>query len=177
MIEMDERQLRALAKAKQVLLDAEKARSQGRTEQILQKLSSGDIEVLKDRNFAENLGPYIHQMYLEGRRSEVISLLARFAEHIVENDLQIRQNSVSVLTKFSASMSDSNDLEILCALFLQFVHWIVFETEYIRVFGVACSQMHRLTLRLLSDEKYWQETLKMTSVLHDIECGRLKKKQ
>ena len=106
---------------------------------------------------------------------EVISLLARFADYIVESDLQIRENSVSVLTKCSTSLCDSNDLEILCALFSQFVRWIEFETEYIRVFGVACSQAHRLTLRLLGDEKYWQEALKLTAVLHDIGCGRLEK--
>ncbi len=175
MVEMYERQQRALAKAKQVLLDAEMARSQGRVERILNKLSSGEIEVLKDRDFAENLGPYVHQMYLEGRRPEVISLLARFSDYIVENNLQIRENSVSVLTKCSTSLCDSNDLEILCALFSQFVRWIEFETEYIRVFGIACSQAHKLTLRLLGDEKYWQEALKLTAVLHDIGCGRLEK--
>ncbi len=175
MVEMYERQQRALAKAKQVLLDAETARSQGRVEGILKKLTSGEIDVLKDRDFAEKLGPYIHQMYLEGRRPEVISLLARFADYIVENDLQIRENSVSVLTKFSTSLSDSNDLEIFCALFSRFVRWIEFETEYIRVFGVACSQIHNLTLRLLGDEKYWQEALKLTTVLHEIGCGGLEK--
>ncbi|MEE4165216.1 MAG: cyclic nucleotide-binding domain-containing protein [Desulfocapsaceae bacterium] len=175
MVDMYERQQRALAKAKQVLLDAEKARSQDRIGRLLEKLISGELELLKDREFTENLGPYVSQMYHDGRRPDVIALLARFDGYITDNDRQIRENSVSVLSKFSTSISDTNDLEILHAVFLQFVCWLEFETEYIRVFGVACNQAHKLTQRLLSDDKYWQETLKLTTVVDDIGSGRQEK--
>ena len=175
MNEIHNRQQRALAKAKQVLLDAEKARAQKRVGTTLKEFTSGNLKVLNDREFSENLGPYLYQMYQDGRRSEAIALLCSFDDCIVEKDLTIRENSVLILSKFSSSIIDSNDLEILYNAFSKFVRWLEFETEYIKGFGVACSQIHRITQRLLADEKYWQEALKLTSVLTDIQSGTLGK--
>ena len=171
--EIHNRQQRALAKAKQVLLDAEKARAQSRVEITLKEFTSGNFKALNDREFSENLGPYLYQMYQDGRRSEAIALLCLFDDCIVDGDLTIRENSVLILSKFSSSIIDSNDLEILYKAFSQFVRWLEFETEYLKGFGVACSQIHRITQRLLADEKYWQEALKLTSVLSDIQSGSL----
>jgi CRP-like cAMP-binding protein/HEAT repeat protein len=173
--EIQKRQQRALAKAKQVLLDAEKARAQNRVGTTLKEFTSGNLKVLNDQEFSENLGPYLYQLYQAGRRSEAIALLCLFDDCIVEEDLTIRENSVLILSKFSSSIIDSNDLEILYKTFSQFVRWLEFETEYITGFGVACSQIHRITQRLLADEKYWQEALKLTSVLTDIQSGTLDK--
>ena len=175
MKEIHNRQQRALAKAKQVLLDAEKAHAQNRVGISLKEFTSGNLNVLNDREFSENLGPYLYQMYQDGRRPEAIALLCSFDDCIVEEDLTIRQNSVLILSKFSSSIIDSNDLEVLYKAFSQFVRWLEFETEYIKGFGVACSQIHRVTQRLLADEKYWQEALKLTSVLANIQSGTLDK--
>ncbi len=54
--EIHNRQQRALAKAKQVLLDAEKARAQSRVEITLKEFTSGNFKALNDREFSENLG-------------------------------------------------------------------------------------------------------------------------
>lgn len=175
---MDEtynRQQRALVKAKQVLLDAEKARSQDRVGSILKELSAGNREVLGNPEFSDNLGPYLYQLYLEGSRSEVLALLCLFDDCIVEEDLTLRENSVLIISKFASLILDSNDLEILCILFFQLVDWLEFETDHIKPYGVACNQAHKVTQRLLNDEKYWQEVAKLTAVLDRIQTGALAK--
>ena len=126
---MDEtynRQQRALAKAKQVVLDAEKARSHDKVGSILKEFSAGNREVLGNQEFSDNLGPYLYQLYLEGNRSEVLALLCLFDDCVVEEDLTLRENSVFVISKFASLILDSNDLEILCILFSQLVDWLEF---------------------------------------------------
>ena len=175
---MDEtynRQQRALAKAKQVVLDAEKARSHDKVGSILKEFSAGNREVLGNQEFSDNLGPYLYQLYLEGNRSEVLALLCLFDDCVVEEDLTLRENSVLVISKFASLILDSNDLEILCILFFQLVDWLEFETDYIKPYGVACNQAHKVTQRLLNDEKYWQVVAKLTAVLDRIQTGALEK--
>ena len=169
------RQQRALAKAKQVLLDAEKVRSQDRIGSILKELSAGKREVLGDPEFSNNLGAYLYQLYRGGCRSEVLTLLCLFDDYIVEEELTLRENSVLIISKFASLILDSNDLEILCILFFQLVDWLEFETDYIKPYGVACNQAHKVTQRLLTDEKYWQEVAKLTAVLDRIQTGALEK--
>ncbi len=173
--EIFNRQQRALEKAKQVLLDAEKARAQDMVGNVLEVLRSGKLEVLRDREFSENLSPYLYQKYRDGQRSEVLSTLNLFTDCIDVDNLELRESSVEILSKFSSTIVDSNDLEILHLLYVIFVQWLEFETEYINIFGVACSQIHKITQRLLTDEKYWGETAKLSTVLDDIQSGRLKK--
>jgi len=173
--EIFNRQQRALAKAKQVLLDAEKARAQDQLEISLAALSSGRLELLRDREFCENLGGYLFQKYLDGKRSEVIETLNFLTECVTCGDLDVRSGSIEILSKCSSALVDSNDIEVISLLYVLFVQWLESETEYITGFGLACSQIHKITQRLLVDEKYWGETAKLTRVLDDIHVGRLKK--
>ncbi len=173
--EIFNRQQRALAKAKQVLLDAERIRAQNRVGITLKEFTSGNREVLKDLEFAENLGPYLYQMCQDGRRDEALALLCLFEDCIVDEDQTKRENSVFILSKFSSSSIESNDLEIISKIFSHLVRWLEFETEYIKGFGVACSQTHRITQRLLHDETHWQEAAQLTSVLNDIQAGTVAK--
>lgn len=173
--EIDNRQQRALAKAKQVLLDAERIRAQNRVGITLKEFASGNREVLKDFEFAENLGPYLYQMCQDGRRDEALSLICLLEECIVDEDQTKRESSVYILSKFSSSTIESNDLEILSKIFSLLVRWLEFETEYIKGFGVACSQIHKIAQRLLHDETHWQQAAELTPVLDDMQSGTLVK--
>ena len=175
MTDMYERQQRALAKAKQVLLEAEKTRSFKELEPLVERFHSGDSELLRQPLFVSNCGAYLHHLYLSGQRSEVLSLLILFEAYVDDHEREIRQNGVTILTKFSSLIVESNDLEVICSVFLLLTRWLEIEEEPIDISGVACSQLHKLAHRLLLDEKYWQETSILTTILKQILADQLKK--
>ena len=153
MADMYERQQRALAKAKQVLIEAEKSRSFETIEPLIEPFSLGRSDILRDSHFVENLGDYLHHLYLNNQRTKVLSLLIVFEKYIESDDRELRENSVSITAKLSTLVSDSNDLELLSSLFLLLARWIEIEAIYISSYGVACSQLHKISQRLFLHEK------------------------
>ena len=175
MAEELDRQQRALEKAKQVLLDAEKKKQMQLVDQQLREFADGNNDLLKQPSFADNLGQYLFQLYQNGQRKEVIELIDLIGHCSVDEDSELRQKAVSILTKLSGYILGTNDYEIFKIIFNNFVNWIEKEENYIDGFGVACSQLHKITQRLFEDKKYWRETEQLLVALDQIQNGLIEK--
>ncbi|THB75412.1 MAG: hypothetical protein D6B25_12115 [Desulfobulbaceae bacterium] len=169
------RQQRALDKAKQVLLDAERERQKDQVSQRLKEFTEGNEQLLAEDEFADNLAQHLNQMYQDGQRQSVIEIVNTLGKSVTNQDPSIRENSVANLSRLAGYLFQSNDLEVLCALFDNLVKWVEREESYINGFGVACSQLHKITQRLLEDRQYWQETEKILIVLNQIQSGVIEK--
>ncbi|MBE0585792.1 MAG: HEAT repeat domain-containing protein, partial [Desulfofustis sp.] len=165
------KQQRALEKARQVLLAAEKEKLREKISRDVQKFLSGDRQVLNHEDFSIGLSPFLLDCYQNGRRQHVRDMLVLLGESVCDSDHDLREKAVDMLTKCSAALDQFNDLDLLRASFNPLVAWISCEENYISGFGLACSQLHRLTQKLLANKKYWSETEQLLITLHHIQEG------
>ena len=81
-----DKQQRALEKARQVLLEAERARQKNRVGHHLHEFIEGKKDLLREPDFADNVGHYLFQMYQQGERSEVLELIPTFGACASDSD-------------------------------------------------------------------------------------------
>jgi len=165
------KQQRALEKAKQVILDAERKRAKERVGADLQLFALGDTNILKESDFAENVGAHLFHLYQEGMRDDVVGHVDKIGCCLLESDIELRVKAITSLARLSALLLDSNDIEVILLLFDQFVNWLEYENQPINGFGLACNQLHKLSQRLLKDKKYWIETERFLQLLHRLNNG------
>ena len=169
------RQQRALEKAKQVLLEAEKKRELVKVEESLEEFRKGDKAILKQDKFADNLAQLTFQMYQAERREDVLDIIGVLGTCCGDSDPVLRTQAVSALTKLSGFLLGSYDMQVTIKIFLYLVAWLEFEDHYIDGYGVACSQLHKITLRLFEEKRYWQDAEAFLVVLNQIQDGILEK--
>ena len=169
------RQQRALEKAKQVLLEAEKKRQFEKVEENLAEFRTGNREILKEDLFAQNVAQFTFRLYQEEKRQEVLDVIDAVGSCCEDDDPDLRTKAVSALTKLSGFLLGSYDMQVINNIFLYLVAWLKYEKNYIEGYGVACSQLHKITLKLFEDRKYWQEAEAFIVVLNQIQDGILEK--
>ena len=165
----------ALEKTKKLLYEAEIQRKNVRFIHFIRDFSNGKKELLKHREFAENLAAHLTRLHSEGKSPEVLTLVEMLAGCICDEDAVLREHAVCSIVEFSGTLIGSNNYTIIVALFKPLVAWFSCEEKLINVYGIACSQLHKLCFRLLEHREYWNESVQFLVVLRRIYDGRIAK--
>lgn len=162
---------RALDKARQVVLEAEQEKNRNRISQAVQQFLAGDRDLLNRREVASALGPHLVHCYQTGQRQTVHDALAALGSLVCDGDQDLREKAVDALSKCSAALEQYNDFEVSLRIYKPLVAWMSCEETYISGFGIACSQLHKLAQKVLSNKKYWPEAEPLLITLHHIQEG------
>ncbi len=169
------RQQRALEKAREVLQAAEQEKRKAQINREVQQLLDGRIELLQDQQFAADFGIFLQQCYRDGRNQQLAETLNVLHRCVSHEDDDIRTNAVGALTRCGALAADAGDPVFLLSLCRPLTTWITNEKKYIPGFGLACSQLHRLVQKLLTNKKYWPDIEPLLVSLHHIQEGVIEK--
>lgn len=169
------KQQRALEKAKQVLSDAERKRQKDQVAQGLKEFTAGNQDLLAEEVFSADLASHLRQMYQDGQRSTVVEVVAMLGNSAINKNPLIRENSVANLSRQAGYIFETNDFELLYMLFEHLVEWVEHEKSYLNGYGVACSQLHKITQRLLEDRTHWPRAEKILVVLNQVQSGVIEK--
>jgi len=169
------KQMLALEKAKQVLLNAEIKRKNKFIHHRVQQFSSGRKEVLKKDDFAEDIGHYLFQLYQEGDRDKILKIVPMLGVCALDGDSKLRENGVKALSKLTSLLIGSNDLEVFLTLFEALTDWFKCENAFIDGYAYACKQLNTITQKLLANQKYWQEAENLLTHLHSVQTGSVEK--
>jgi len=169
------KQHQALEKTRKLLHEAEIQRKNVRFIHFIRDFSNGKKEILKHREFAENLAAHLARLHSEGKSHDLLKLIEILAGCICDTDDVLREHAVCSIVEFSGTLVGSNNYSIIIALFKPLVAWFAYEEKLINGYGVACSQLHKLGFRLLEHREYWKESAQFFVILRRIYDCRITK--
>jgi CRP-like cAMP-binding protein/HEAT repeat protein len=169
------RQQQLLDQTRQLLHESETKRRSLRFNRFIRDFAAGKREMLAHPEFAQALGSHLTSLYHKGLKSEAEGIVMVIATCVCDEDPTIRENGVNVLVTFSSSLRGNNNLGISKLLFNTLATWFGCETQVVDGFGLVCSQLHKITQKLLSRRTFWRDAETFLGILQDIEVGRIDK--
>ncbi len=151
-----EKQARAMAKAKQSLLQAEIKREEARLNQAAALFLQGQFDILLNDEFVENLAAHILKLYRGDQRKTAISLLERLEKSICSDSTPIRERSLMVMMILSEHIFKNNIRELSAIIARISAHWLYFETEFIAGFEPVCLKLQQIIVEMLSTEQWYE---------------------
>ncbi len=169
-----EQQARAMAKAKQSLLQAEIKREEARLNQGSALFLQEKFDTLLNDEFAEKLASHIIKLYRGEQRKTAIHLLEKLEKSICDESLQIRERSLIVIMLLSEHIHKNNIRELSALVARMSASWLYFETEYIAGFEPVCLQLQRIIVEMLATEQ-WYEVEQLIVTINKISSKTLLK--
>lgn len=169
------KQMLALEKAKQVLLNADMERKKKFIYHLVQQFTSGRKELLKKDDFAADIGPYLYLLYQQGDRTKILKIVPMLGICALDDESKLRENAVKAISKLASLLIESNDPEVFLTLFETLTDWFKQETSFIDGYAFACRQLNSITQKLLANQKYWQEVEGLLIHLHSVQTGIVEK--
>ena len=162
-----EKQARAVAKAKQSLLQAEIKREEARLNQNVALFLQEKFEVLLNDEFVEKLAEQITRKYRGDQRKTAIDLLERLEKSICSESQAIRERSLIVVMILSEHIYANNIRELSAIIARLAANWLYFEPEFIAGFEPVCHQLQRIAVEMLSTQQ-WYEVEQLIVTLNKI---------
>ncbi len=166
-----EKQARAMAKAKQSLLQAEIKREEARLNQAAAQFLQGQFDILLVDEFVQNLAEHILMLYRGDQRRKALSLLDKLEQSLCTTEVPIRERSLMVVMILSEYIYKNNIRELSSVIARIAAHWLQTETEFIAGFEPVCLKLQRIIVEMLSSEQ-WYEVEQLIIVINKI--GRKK---
>jgi len=169
-----EQQARALAKAKQSLLQAEIKRSETRVNKNVRLFQEEKFDILLNDEFVEKLAEHIIRQYHGKQRKKAIELLDTLEKSICSNSAPIRERALIVLMLLSDHVR-TNNIRELCGVIARIsANWLYFENEFIAGFEPVCRQLQRILVEMLRAQQ-WYEAEQLITTLNKISNKSLPK--
>ena len=169
-----ERQAQALAKAKEIIADAEKKREAARVEKGVAIFLQGKFDILHNDELVENLASYTLNKYITDNRDDAVKILHKLGKSLCWDDKAIRERSLMVVSVFTEITLEEDFAEFREIVARILVDWLKFETEYIAGFEIVCLQLQKIVLRMLYAGQ-WHELENLIIVLQQISSGGIVK--
>ncbi len=151
-----EKQARAMAKAKQSLLQAEIKREEARLNQASALFLQEKFDILLNDEFVENLAPHILKLYRGDQRKTAISLLDKLEKSICDESIQIRERSLMVMMILSEQICINNIRELSAIVSRITANWLYFESEFIAGFEPVCRKLQHIVVEMLATEQWYE---------------------
>jgi len=169
-----EKQARAMAKARQSLLQAEIKREEARMNQSAALFLQGQFDILLNDEFVESMAAHILRLYRGDQRKKAITLLDKLEQSICNPSLPIRERSLMVMMILSEHIYQNNIRELSSIVSRISAHWLSYESEFIAGFEPVCLKLQRLIIEMLSSEQ-WYEVEQLIVTMSRISNKTLKK--
>lgn len=169
-----EKQARALAKAKQSLLQAEIKREEARLSQNVERFLKGKYDALLNDEFTEHLAPHIIRLYRGDQRKSAIALLEQLEQSVCNKKPPIRERSLIVILILSEHIYNNSIRELSSIIARITSGWLAFESEFIAGFEPVCLQLQKIIVEMLATEQ-WYEVEDLIVLLNRISSKSLKK--
>ena len=169
-----EKQARAMAKAKQSLLQAEIKREEARLNQAVALFLQEKFDILLNDEFVQNLAPHILKLYRGDQRKTAISLLDKLEKSICDESVEIRERSLIVMMMLSEQVYLNNIRELSAIVARISAHWLYFESEFIAGFEPVCLKLQRIIIEMLSTQQ-WYEVEQLIVTMNKISNKTLRK--
>ncbi len=169
-----ERQAQALAKAKEIIADAERKREAARVEKGVAIFLQGKFEILHNDELVENLASYILNKFITDQQDEAIRILHKLGKSLCWDDVAIRERSLMVISVCTEIILEEDFAEFRESVARILVDWLKYETEYIAGFEIVCLQLQKIVLRMLYAGQ-WHELENLIIVLYQISTGVIAK--
>lgn len=167
-----EKQARAMAKARQSLLQAEIKREEARLNQAAAQFLQGQFDILLIDEFTQNLADHILMLYRGDQRRMALSLLDKLEQSLCRTEAPIRERSLMVMMILSEHIYKNNIKELSSVIARIAAHWLQAETEFISGFEPVCLKLQRIIVEMLSSEQ-WYEVEQLIIVINKISGKRL----
>ncbi|MGB3212628.1 MAG: cyclic nucleotide-binding domain-containing protein [Desulforhopalus sp.] len=164
-----------LENIRQNIAAAEKQRRELRFVYNLNDLLQGNIQILKNDEFAEGLSSYLFIDPPENKEQN-IQLLIRVCEGVNVEDATIRERALALLSSATTFFMDRNEKESIVVLVQGICRWLKFETELVPGFAALNKKLEDVLLWLLN-HAFWVEAEEVVDVLFRIQTGNLEKNQ
>jgi CRP-like cAMP-binding protein len=151
-----EKQARAMAKARQSLLQAEIKREEARMNQSTALFLQGQHDVLLNDEFVENLAAHILKLYRGDQRKKAITLLDKLEQSICNPSPSIRERSLIVLMILSEHAYQNNIRELSSIIARISANWLSFEKEFSAGFEPVCLKLQQLIIEMLISEQWYE---------------------
>ena len=169
-----EKQARAMAKAKQSLLQAEIKREEARLNQAVALFLQEKFDILLNDEFVQNLAPHMLKLYRGDQRKTAISLLDKLEKSICDESVEIRERSLMVMMMLSEQVYLNNIRELSAIVARISANWLYFESEFIAGFEPVCLKLQRIIIEMLSTQQ-WYEVEQLIVTMNKISTKTLRK--
>jgi len=164
------RQAQALAKAKEIIAEAEQKREAVRVEKGIQSFLLGKFDVLQNDELVENFASYILDKYISDEQDAAVKVLQKLGRSLCSDNIIIRERSLMVISVFTEIILEEDFAVFREILARILVDWLKFETEYIAGFEFVCSQLQKIILAMLYSGQ-WNELENLIIILYQIGNG------
>lgn len=153
---------------------AEEKRKQVRFAYNLKDFEQGNIQILKNKEFALGLEAVLVDSSPENREKQD-QLLTYLGEAALADELSVRERALALLSTITLFHLEQNDRDFLLILAKNLCSWLEFENEMVPGFTVLNQRLESVLLWFIKN-KCWLEAEEIVVLLHRIQTGNLKKK-
>jgi len=151
-----EKQARAMAKARQSLLQAEIKREEARMNQSAALFLQGQFDMLLNDEFVESMAAHILRLYRGDQRRKAITLLDKLEQSICNPSIPIRERSLMVIMILSEHTYQNNIRELSSVIARISANWLYSENDFISGFEPVCLKLQRLIAEMLTSEQWYE---------------------
>ena len=169
-----EKQARAMAKAKQSLLQAEIKREEARLNQGAALFLQDKFDILMNDEFVQNLAAHILKLYRGDQRKTAISILDKLEKSICDESVAIRERSLMVMMILSEQVYVNNIRELSAIVARVCATWLYFENEFVSGFEPICLKLQQIIVEMLSTQQ-WYEVEQLIVTMNKISNKTLRK--
>ncbi|MBT8353827.1 MAG: cyclic nucleotide-binding domain-containing protein [Desulfofustis sp.] len=169
-----EKQARAMAKAKQSLLQAEIKREEARLNQAIALFLQEKFDIFLNDGFVQSLAPHILKLYRGDQRKTALVLLDKLEKSICDESIEIRERSLMVIMMLSEQVYLNNIRELSAVVARISAKWLYFESEFIAGFEAVCLKLQRIIVEMLSTQQ-WYEVEQLIVTMNKISNKNLRK--
>ena len=168
------RQEQAMARAKEIITNAEKMREAARVERGIEDFLKGNFDVFGNDELVENLASYTLDKYLVGEKELAVKIVEKLGKSLCSDTLEVRERSLMILSVFTEIILEEDFQEFREILARILVEWLRIEEDYIAGFEIVCTQLQKIILIMLSSGE-WNELENLVVILEHISTGEITK--
>jgi CRP-like cAMP-binding protein len=168
------RQEQAMARAKEIITNAEKMREAARVEKGIEDFLKDNFDVFGNDEFVENLASYTLDKYLVGEKELAVKIVEKLGKSLCSDTLEVRERSLMILSVFTEIILEEDFQEFRGILARILVEWLRIEEDYIAGFEIVCTQLQKIILIMLSSGE-WNELENLVVILEHISTGEITK--
>jgi len=163
-----------MARAKEIIVNAEKTREAARVEKGIQDFLQGNFDTLGNDEFVENLASYTLDKYIVGEQELAVKIVEKLGKSLCSDTVEVRERSLIILSVFTEIILEEDFQEFREILARILVEWLRTEEDYIAGFEIVCTQLQKIILTMLSSGE-WNELENLVVILQQISTGKITK--
>lgn len=170
-----ERQSEAQKKIHSLVKSAEAERKQNRISQRIKEFAEGHPELLGDDEIHAFLPGYLATELENPANEELLKVLERLDEAAASSDKEVHARAVMLLSLAAERILSAGHLGSVQKFSAVLRSWLISETEFVAGYEVLCRQVQDFCTLFLKSGM-WQDAAALLTTLHEIQTGKLKKK-